>query len=330
MSPAARTISSGLIIKWAAQCWELQYRAWLRIMGFGRKLGNGQTLGFERYIIPFIRAVTSKHLIPTQNAVSQEIKLAIDPGPVERDKGNFVCYGHYSALYRYTLGIENYIEPPSDTEEGEIEESASGCRYDLIPNNGRYFTIPIIPHPAHQFALKNIELVSIDDLQTEEAIADLFNVNYPDRFAGNAWVNQIGNAIFVTNSHENRNVHQSFSIDLPGSLKTIAGNAIPHSYMIISNNPTEHSVWIHANAEHGVEYTDNRTTNLVMQWSGEPQVSVHPTSALVGQSWNADTKLLSLALSHSDGSVNTSIVLEAANTDGVNQTDSLDTVVSEC
>ena len=126
-------------------------------MGFGRKLGNGQTLGFERYIIPFIRAVTSKHLIPTQNAVSQEIKLAIDPGPVERDKGNFVCYGHYSALYRYTLAIVNYIEPTSHTEEGEIEESASGCRYDLIPNNGRYFTIPIIPHPAHQFALKNIE-----------------------------------------------------------------------------------------------------------------------------------------------------------------------------
>lgn len=87
-------------------------------MGFGRKLGNGQTLGFKRYIIPFIRAVTSKHLIQTQNAVSEEIKLAIDPGPVERDKGNFVNYSHYAALYRYTLGIENYIEPTSDTGEG--------------------------------------------------------------------------------------------------------------------------------------------------------------------------------------------------------------------
>jgi len=49
----------------------------------------------------------------------------------------------------------------------------------------------------------------------------------------------------------------------------------------------------------------------------------------VEQNWNADTKLLSLALSHSVGVVNTSIVLEAANTDGVNQTDSLDTVISE-
>ena len=147
--------------------------------------------------------------------------------------------------------------------------------------------------------------MSIDDLQTEATFADLFNVNYPDRFAGNAWVNQIGNAIFVTNSHENRNIQQRFSIDLQGSLKAIAGNAMPHSYLMISNNPTEHSVWIHANAEHGVEYTDNMTTNLFMQWSGEPQVSVRPTSALVEQNWNADTKLLSLALSHSVGVVNT-------------------------
>ncbi len=50
---------------------------------------------------------------------------------------------------------------------------------------------------------------------------------------------------------------------------------------------------------------------------------------LVEQSWYAHTKLLSLALSHSGGAVNTSIVLEAANTAGVNQTDSLDSVVSE-
>jgi hypothetical protein len=294
-------------------------------------MNGNSTLGFERYIIPFIRAVTSKHLIPNQNAVSQEIKIAIDPGPVERDKGNSVCYGHYAPLYRYTLGIENFIEPTSDMEEGEIEESASGCRYDLIPNNGRYFTIPVIPHPANQFALENIELVSIDALQTEQAILDLFNVNYPDRFVGNAWVNQIGNTIFVTNSHENRNIQQNFSIDLQGSLKTIAGNAMPHSYMMISNNPTEQSVWIHANAEEGVEYTDNRTTNLVMQWSGEPKVSVSPTSALVEQNWNADTKMLSLALSHSLGAVNASIVLEDTDSDGdgVHSADSLYTLVSE-
>ncbi len=74
----------------------------------------------------------------------------------------------------------------------------------------------------------------------------------------------------MTNSHANRNVLQSFSIDLQGYLITITGNAMPHSYVMISNNPNDHSVWIYADAEHGVEFTDNRTTNLVMQWSGAP------------------------------------------------------------
>jgi hypothetical protein len=68
-----------------------------------------------------------------------------------------------------------------------------------------------------------------------------------------------------------------------------------------------------------------------MQWSGEPKVSVSPTSALVEQNWNADTKMLSLALSHSLGAVNASIVLEDTDSDGdgVHSADSLYTLVSE-
>ncbi len=41
-------------------------------------MNGNSTLGFEWYTIPFIRAVTSKQLILTKNAISQEIKLAID------------------------------------------------------------------------------------------------------------------------------------------------------------------------------------------------------------------------------------------------------------
>lgn len=151
------------------------------------------TLGFKRYIIPFMKAVINNGMIPTKEQVRSEIKIAVDPGPVESDKGSYLCYGHYAALYINTYGIENPIEITGDMEDGDIEESASGCRYELIPNNGRYYSIPVIPHPASSFDLGGIELVSISELQDAQAATELFNAKYPERFSGDAWMNKVGN-----------------------------------------------------------------------------------------------------------------------------------------
>ena len=78
-------------------------------------MAGNNTLGLERYIIPFIEAVTDQGLIPAKQEVLSQVEIAIDPGPVESDKGNFDCYGRYSSLYRATYGIREFVETDADT-----------------------------------------------------------------------------------------------------------------------------------------------------------------------------------------------------------------------
>jgi hypothetical protein len=266
------------------------------------------TLGFKRYIIPFIQAVVNNHMIPTKEQVRSAIKVAVDPGPVESDKGNFICYGHYATLYQNTYGINDMITVHATMDEGEIEDSSSGCRYELIPNNGRYYSIPVIPHPATSFSLDDIDLVSINDLQDPQAVRALFNSKYPDQFTGDAWMNRVNNMCYVTNSHENTNTQQTFGFTYTGALQSLSGNSMPHSYLIASITSEQNNIWIHANAEHGPEYTDSRTTTLALKWTQEPStLTVSPSSALVSRSWDAASKILTLSLSHANGSVDVTI-----------------------
>jgi hypothetical protein len=272
--------------------------------------GNS-TLGFKRYIVPFIRAVTGHGMIPTKQQARSEIKIAVDPGPVEGDKGNFICYGHYATLYRNTYGIRNFIEVTEDMEEGDIEGSNSGCRFELTSNNGRYYFIPVIPHPADAFDLGNIELVSIQDLQDADHVTGLFNSRYPDQFTGDAWMSRVDNLYYVTNSHENVNEQQTFSLNFNGRLRSFSGNSLPHSYLLAATNAAQDGIWFHANAEHGPEYTDHRTTTVEMEWTVEPAVSVSPEGALTAQSWNPATGILSLTLSHAAGAVAVSAEIDS-------------------
>lgn len=265
-------------------------------------MDGNKTLGFDRYIVPFIQAVIDHDLIPSKEDVLSEVKVAIDPGPVEQDKGNAVCYGHYAALYQNTYGIQKFYEDfGSDTEEGEIEEADTGCKFDLIPNNGRYYNIPVIPHPAESFDLSGIDLVPIGELQTEAAVRKVFDSYYPDRFTGDAWITTVGDSIFVTNSHENMNEEQSFGVSFNGPLQVFSGRVLPHAYIVASISDDRGQIWLQANAEIGPEYTDDRITFIEMNWETEPAISVSPSNALIQKVW--ENGKLSIQLSHQFGAV---------------------------
>ena len=65
---------------------------------------------------------------------------------------------------------------------------------------------------------------------------------------------------------------------------------------------------VHVNAEDEASYTDSRTTVIDMQWLSEPSsIRVTPASALLSQSWVADTSTLTLAISHLNGSVDVNV-----------------------
>jgi|TARA_B110000881_G_scaffold114054_1_gene100145 hypothetical protein len=269
---------------------------------------GGVTLGFQRYIIPFMQAVVNNDMIPTKQQVLSEIKIAVDAGEVESDKGNYVCYGKYTALYTTLYGIENMMEIDEESEDGDVEESESGCRYELIPNNGRYYSVPVIPHPANSFDIGEIQLVTLDQLQDAEAVKQMFDAEYPDQFTGDAWMNKVGNMCYSTNSHENSNIQQTFGFSFGGALQSMNGNSMPHSYLIASTNADESSIWVHVNAEHGPEYTDSRTTTLEMKWSSQPStITASPASAMTSQSWDESSSTLTLVLSHSNGAAEVTV-----------------------
>jgi hypothetical protein len=80
-----------------------------------------------------------------------------------------------------------------------------------------------------------------------------------------------------------------------------------HSHLIASVSPDHDSIWLHANAEHGPEYTDDRTTTIEMKWISEPTVNVYPETSIVTYNWDEKNGILSLKLSHSNGSIEAEI-----------------------
>ena len=262
--------------------------------------GN-KTIGFDRYIVPYLTAIIKEDLIPSKQEVLSEIKLAIDPGPVESDKGNFICYGHYLALYQNTYGLKDLIDVDQNTEEGEIEEANTGCKYELIPNSGRYYFIPVIPHPANTFSHPGIKVIPIDKLQDSKSVKAEFDGAYDQISEGTAWVAKVGEAIFITNSNENLNLVQDYSITLNGPLTQIKGISLPHSYLMFKFDENKNSFWLQANTEHGPAYTDNRNTVLTIKWKTKPEINVFPAKALLSSQWQQDS--VTLVLSHEQGSV---------------------------
>jgi len=261
----------------------------------------------DRYVVPFIRALVKHRLIPTKQEVMEEVKIAVAPAPVDADKGDAMVLGHYAPLYRATYGIREFVaaeEVPGDGDDysGFVP---TGCRYEIIPNTGRYYYIPILPYPARNIGGDAIQEVSIHDLQDIRSVKSLYERAYPPRSGGDAWVVLISDKVYITNNHENRNIMQAFDIPLDGggNITRIAGRAIPHAYIIGKRMDGDSAFWFQANANHKGPYTDGRTTRITFTCKQRPQIAVTPTDTAVDVTWDADRHELTLILSHQSGAV---------------------------
>ncbi|MFC1739719.1 hypothetical protein ACFL1G_11845 [Planctomycetota bacterium] len=132
---------------------------------FWDKHGN-KAQAVDKYLVPFIKAVVEHNMIPSKSEVMQEVKVAVVPGAVEDDKGNAMAYGDYAMMYLNTYGIRDYVPAHPDLKPGEYDKvQHTGCRYEVIPNTGRYYWIPILPHPEEDIGGSSIEEVKLPKLQ---------------------------------------------------------------------------------------------------------------------------------------------------------------------
>ncbi len=220
---------------------------------------------------------------------------------IRNDNGNYASVSLDGALSL----LDESRKEIWKTRLGASERSNNGALYEVLPNNGRYYMIPVFPNEVA--VPDGITKVKLSELKDINSVKTIFDPKYPDQKSGDAWVCQVGGRIFVMNNHENKNVAQNYSIELGGTglLRRISGTAIPHWYMM--GRQTADGFWFQANANHKGAYTDGRQTRLVLTCSRQISVSVNPQHALLKQSWDKDKQELELTLSHDSGAVDVSV-----------------------
>jgi len=291
--------------------------------GFWDMFGN-KANALDEFLVPFIRGLTQHDLIPSKSEVLAEVKLAVVSGQLDvsecdlLSKGQAQDYGDYATLYQNTYGIENYIDCPSNQDidwyDSNPTARESGCRWEILPNTGRYHAIPVLPYPETNIGGSGTQEVDLYDLQSAGDVQTTFNNAYPERYTGDAWVTFAGDRIYMLNTHENQDVTDTYDIPLgSGGISNISGTMRPHHYIMCKRGSNDDSLWFQTNMESNRtgDYTDNRRTVITFTCDQQPDVTVSPSGSLVSESWNSSANELTLTLSHDhgDGAVDVDVVV---------------------
>lgn len=253
----------------------------------------------QQYIYPFLQAVVERDLIPSKAEVLEQVKIAVTAPAPDSSKGTALDYGVYAPLFRNTIGLDGYISVEDAEDEDEdvdyYEMTPNTCRRELLHNNGRYYMTPILPYSVDSLS-DGTTVLQIEGLDSDEAVQDHFDDVYPAISTGTAWVVQVGNRIYINNSHENTDTAQSFSIEIEG-WGSFSGTIQPHSYLLATVEDGE--IWLLANADTKGNYTDDRSTVLSLSLIVEPSVTT--SRGDVDSSWEGGA--LELHMNHQEGAV---------------------------
>ncbi len=252
--------------------------------------GEGQqTEAFQRYVLPFLRAVVRHRLIPSREDVLADIRIAVTlDGAEQVTNVRDDRYREFWALYAGTYGFRAH-----GAARGEVIE--------YFPNTGRYRFIPILPPGANLGP--NIRHVPIRELQDPQAVRALFDRAYPQWYEGSALVMRAGDLVAILNSHENEDVPDTYAIPVNrGILRAISGTASVHSYVMGKFEEGGRRLWLQAN----VNYPD-RPTRISFTCDREPQWNVEPRAAVKISRWDASAHQLHLELAHDAGAVEISL-----------------------
>jgi hypothetical protein len=185
------------------------------------------------------------------------------------------------------------IEPPEPRPEPD------GNLYELIPNTGRYHVIPILPYGVDAPPMATVAAEALTGAAT---VRHRFDAAYPAFYEGDAWVARVADSIFVMNTHENRDIAETFTIPLgEGNVRQLSGKALPHWYLVAKRLHDGDGLWLQANANHKGPYTDDRLTSLKVVCQRRPEILAEPADAVRRSDW--ENGILELELTHADGVV---------------------------
>lgn len=259
------------------------------------RLQKGFSRTWREIMNPLQAEIVTQQLIPDRKEVLKRTEVGIlareedgsNPGGIDEDitwgSGDF--FPVLNAIYR--------------------------CRHhaELIPNDGRYYFLPVIPERLPRDQRPGIPLITTELGSTESAAQTFLDRHYTNRSErpDGGFSTQVGNTYFVMHSqeHANKSVHsgppeeiddEAFSIELNrDNMTNIRGSLGLHQFLVIQNKPR--GVRIHCGNQRHV------ATELTVKAVREPDFQVKPRSALLRADWEEETGNLNLAFQHVAGNV---------------------------
>jgi hypothetical protein len=231
---------------------------------------------YTRFFLPFVKAVIERQLLPSREAFLKNIKLAVT-------SDLSLATGRHQK--QYSGGFAYLKELYALKDKGDRE---------LLPNNSRYGIICLLPSDIN--ALPQSKAVPQKELLDVKNAAALFDAAYPPRFAGDAFAWECDGTIIVTNSNENQDVAQRFSMPLNGFVRELRGAVGVHQFLI--GKQTKNSFWFQTNGEY-----PEREMEIALVCAAKPSWTITPESAEREARWNEATQTLHLKLSHAPGAV---------------------------
>jgi len=332
-------------------------KSWLLTIAAGGAINFLETPSFNRdgtakeefsnYLLPFVEGLVQHHILPSKKAVQQKVKAMANPFGNYSVSANtqklfkatdWVTYRSdslvspntdpFGRLYNSTYGIWNdtaYTNTGTATDRYyEVVKKRTGKEIlpnsllrELIPNNARYYLIPLLTSPADSLNIpKGIKNLSLNQFNNNQALTQAFNQLYPITTANNqAWATEVDNSFFAINTHENIDLDQTFSFPLNGTISKIEG-VLPFQNILFGKREGKDTYWFQSNGfranlvQNKRAYTcTEKPTVLYVFAATEPKLVIenNKTSAIRSQ-WDGRKKVLTISIHHNQGAVNFSIV----------------------
>jgi uncharacterized protein YjdB len=303
------------------------------------------------YLVPFIKGLAEHNIMPSREAVLAKVKIMANPYGLHTlsdgttasyNPTNLISYQTTVVPYKATA-ISTFAEPygrlfkntygfwndPAYINTGNLTDiyynyssKNTGKNYlpeivmrELLPNNPRYLTIPLLPHPSDATSVPvGIETVALNSLISDDALKTKFESLYPSTPNDNsAWAVEIDNSFFVINSNENADIDQNFTFNLgSGAIEKIDGT-MPFQNILFGKREGVDNYWFQSNGydvkngiSGGQKYTCFiKPTVLTIKCKVEPILQVEDNkSANVTKTWDPSTNILQLTINHTLGAVN--------------------------
>ncbi|WP_170179815.1 carbohydrate binding domain-containing protein [Flavivirga rizhaonensis] len=285
----------------------------------------------SRYLTPFVNAVISERIVPSQEAINENFHVIVNTEDIEREDRKFLTYlegNIWGDFLRSTYGItdsETYNKT-LETGRGTIYQSAY---LEMTPNTDRYPSgIPFLPKQGVAPPIIKgtpLEVVKISDLNTQSEVNANLNVHYPVS-SNQAYARKIDKSIFVYNTLENDNIKQSYNVDINhGIIESLSGNIDLMSYVIGKLRDDGETLFIQANAYvanlglRGGRYTlPTYPSILKFKCQKKPYIESDEIAAIKKQEWDSTNNIFTVEIDHSvagavDFTISENVPTEPAN-----------------